>query len=505
MKREEFLKNHQIYHLGVLPTEQPHPLTKGLSELAKEDLAQAVTTLKKVDLQALAQLETYAPLIEKMRQDVQEVLRQGGRIFLCGCGATGRLSLLGEFLWREKNNSDQAKAFMAGGDVALVHSLEGFEDYPEFGARHLKQMGFTENDLLIASTEGGETPYVIGATEAASQISKHKPYFLYCNPDRILKEKVERSRRVIENPEIQKICLFVGPMALSGSTRMQASTVLQLAIGCALIEVDQPVESLLKEFSDLVKKTSFDFLPEFIKEEKNTYAQGDSIIYCPHDFAITVFTDTTERSPTFSLPSFENDNYKGQTPSLCYISIPEATQADQAWKKLLLRDPIALDWVEIDKQTTNEYLHSFDFSQKAIDKRQSRIKGQQFAFEISHEKRAITLSFKNQKASIPVSTDRSLFLHTLLKLILNTHSTLMMGLMGRYQSNIMTWVTATNAKLIDRSARYIQTLLEESGQSRDYLEVVNRIYDCQPQLSAGECIVIKVTDSFKNSPKPQEL
>ena len=46
---------------------------------------------------------------------------------------------------------------MAGGDVALVHSLEGFEDFPDFGARHLVELGFGPNDLLIGSTEGGET------------------------------------------------------------------------------------------------------------------------------------------------------------------------------------------------------------------------------------------------------------------------------------------------------------------------------------------------------------
>ena len=47
------------------------------------------------------------------------------------------------------------QSFMAGGDIALVHSLEGFEDYPEYGARHLRQLGFSENDLFIGVTEGG--------------------------------------------------------------------------------------------------------------------------------------------------------------------------------------------------------------------------------------------------------------------------------------------------------------------------------------------------------------
>lgn len=43
---------------------------------------------------------------------------------------------------------------MAGGDVALIKSVEDFEDHPEFAVQHMKDLGFTENDLLLASTEG---------------------------------------------------------------------------------------------------------------------------------------------------------------------------------------------------------------------------------------------------------------------------------------------------------------------------------------------------------------
>jgi len=84
----------------------------------------------------------------------------------------------------------------------------------------MKDIKFSENDLLIASTEGGETPWVIGATEYASSFSKRKPWILYCNPDEILVKLVERSRKMIENPNIQKINMTVGNMAITGSTRM---------------------------------------------------------------------------------------------------------------------------------------------------------------------------------------------------------------------------------------------------------------------------------------------
>jgi N-acetylmuramic acid 6-phosphate etherase len=46
----------------------------------------------------------------------------------------------------------------------------------------------------------------------------------------------------------------------------------------------------------------------------------------------------------------------------------------------------------------------------------------------------------------------------LLKIILNTHSTIVMARMGKVLSNFMTWVRPSNNKLIDRAIRYITYL-----------------------------------------------
>ena len=43
---------------------------------------------------------------------------------------------------------------MAGGDAALVRSIERFEDYPEYGARQLRELGFRDGDLMVATTRG---------------------------------------------------------------------------------------------------------------------------------------------------------------------------------------------------------------------------------------------------------------------------------------------------------------------------------------------------------------
>ena len=131
---------------------------------------------------------------------------------------------------------------MAGGDFALVKSVENFEDFPEYGIRHLLDLGFKEGDLLIAITEGGETPYVIGTVHGALQHSKVNPWFVFCNPTELLTQTVERSREILTNSRVKTMCLPVGPMALSGSTRLQAATAQMFAVGSALLQDFNSIE-----------------------------------------------------------------------------------------------------------------------------------------------------------------------------------------------------------------------------------------------------------------------
>src|SRR4029450_10380498 len=83
------------------------------------------------------------------------------------------------------------------------------------------------------------------------------------------------------------------------------------------------------------------------------------------DYAITVFTDTTERAPTFNLAPFDNPEHLPPRHSLTYLMIPSAGSAEESWRQLLARDPRPLEWPEIHAKTTKDYLLSFDFSRQA--------------------------------------------------------------------------------------------------------------------------------------------
>jgi N-acetylmuramic acid 6-phosphate etherase len=491
----EFLRVARSYQLGELPTEQPHPRTRTLSRWAREDLHRAISVLQQVDLQALELLAGHAAGIDRLTRAVDRTLERGKRIFLCGCGATGRLSLTLESLWRARGaDGDRVRAFMAGGDVALVHSLEDFEDHPEFGARHLEQIGFTDGDLLIASTEGGETPFVIGATEQAARISSNRPHFLYCNPEVELTRRVKRFRRVRENPRIRTLCLYVGPMALAGSTRMQASTALELALGIALLHPRGPARTWIDRFRQRTRAADFSFLAPFIEQEAGAYGAGRHVIYRVRDFGITVFTDTTERSPTFSLVPFDRLDGHPVLRSLCYVLLDDARDPDEAWRRLLRRPPDSLDWRDVDLRTAESYLRGFDFSARA-----QLGCGPYHEFRIARVSDAVRFRLEALAHDLPLDGAPPLFQHLLLKQLLNAHSTLVMGRLGRYQGNLMTWVTPTNRKLIDRATRYVRHLLADAGRpAASYEQVVHRLFVEMQATPPGESVVLRTVRSLSN-------
>ncbi len=509
-KAKMFLARSHDFRLGILPTESPHPLTHNLSDLAKNNLPEAITILRDVELTALQLIKPKHHLIEEMSDRIDATLSAGNRVFFCGCGATGRLSLTIETLWHEalsKQSSEtvfkpeQVVSFMAGGDFALVRSIENFEDFPEYGARQLTDLGFGPDDLLIATTEGGETPFVIGATEAAAQISSRSPYFLYCNPDDLLKKHVPRSQRVIENPKINKINLTVGPMALCGSTRLQATTVLTLAAGSALLQSLTSTSTLeiIAEFEQTLLATPLEKLADFIKLEAALYQAGDFLVHNSEAYAITVLTDLTERSPTFSLQPFENHVYRDTTMAWTYFFDPLCESAQESWRKILRRAPRALDWDGFREKFGLGALYGFDFSKSTITYREKHIEDRVLShFRIARLESQRLLAFSLGGLHAEFSLPKSLLVeHLLVKIMMNISSTLVMGRMGRFEGNLMLWVKASNMKLIDRSIRFVQILVKKHGlESLTYEDVAFCLFETLETLPANEPIVMKTAENL---------
>jgi len=385
-RSEDFLKISDQFQLGVLTTESSHPVTANLSEVAKRDVSAALGLLFEVDSDVLRKYEEFGASGRAVgiAEAVLQSLRAGGKLFFTGCGSTGRLSIQLVSIWRDfwqrqrarglkcspapEDFEHRAFAVMAGGDFALIKAVEGFEDFTQFGKKQIGDLGVSAKDVVFAITEGGETSFVIGTAWRGVEVGA-KVFFVYNNPDDILCRHVTRSREVIEEPRIEKINLTTGPMGITGSTRMQATTselavlltVLEMVLRklmqelepkgpCALPAEDVPAKFLagLRELHATLKSGQvLGQLAKLTCMEEEVYRAGHKNNYFADRFGIDMLTDTTERSPTYCTPPFRKFDDTTATESWAFLFVPQA-ETPAAWERIIKRQPQCVEWSETD-------------------------------------------------------------------------------------------------------------------------------------------------------------
>lgn len=388
----DYVQNKTQFQLHTLLTEQRHPETWNLSEVVREDCTAGLEMLFKVDqdiVDKLDQLSQNPNTLETAVEAVKTAILSGNKIYIYGCGATGRLAKQMEStfwrpFWQKTKNQnriwerlknhlkddieERLIGEMTGGDRALISSLEGFEDLQLIGELQLKEHKVKKGDVVICVTEGGETSSVIGTILSAldqwkqssgymPEKSKNKLFFIYNNPDDRLMP-FTRSRKVLTEKGITKINLTTGSQAISGSTRMQATTIetfvighiIQTAIDRSLreflskkemsklgFEEKTELKTRLREFENILKqvKRATAEIAKLTQMESKTYESGHFSTYFACDGLITVFIDSTERSPTFRLYPLDTVNQKERRS---WIQVWTAAPGlEKAWNAFLQR------------------------------------------------------------------------------------------------------------------------------------------------------------------------
>ena len=388
----DYVKDKAQFQLHTLLTEQRHPKTWNLSERLHQDVTEGLKMLFSVDADIAARIEqlvSESEALEPLAAALERAILEKKRIYIYGCGATGRLAKQMESsfwrpFWRRikadrktwgelrphlsPTIEDDLSGEMTGADRALISSLEGFEDLPLIGRLQLADHGIRRGDVVVCVTEGGETSSVIGTILAALDLWKdngvYDPakvrsslFFVYNNPDERL-VPFTRSRRVISEPGITKINLTTGPQAITGSTRMQATTIETFVIGCALEEAvervlggllspremeragfhkDITLSQRLQEFSSILEevKKNIPAIASLTRLESDTYSAGHFSTYLADQALITVFIDNTERSPTFRLFPLDTIN-EARRKSWIQVWTP-AANLEEAWNSFLGR------------------------------------------------------------------------------------------------------------------------------------------------------------------------
>ena len=143
-----------------------------------------------------------------------------GRLIYIGAGTSGRLGVLDASECPPTFNTPKGmvQGLIAGGDYALRNAVEHSEDIEKNGELDLKEIQFSNNDVLVGIASSGRTPYVIGALKYAQSIGA-KTISLACNKDSLISEYSDVQIEVI-----------VGPEAVTGSTRMKAGTAQKMVL-----------------------------------------------------------------------------------------------------------------------------------------------------------------------------------------------------------------------------------------------------------------------------------
>jgi N-acetylmuramic acid 6-phosphate etherase len=380
-RADEFLRDAGEFHLGKLVTEGAHPRSRDLSQVASGDAAAGLALLFDIDRDVVDAFDRWSrsDQPEELRDLALAALDRGGRLFFTGCGATGRLSIQLDSVWRtfwqDRRDAghrepapddweDRTRSVMAGGDYALIKSVEGFEDFAPFGRKQIADLGVSKGDMVFAVTEGGETSFVIGTAweglEKGATVA-----FVYNNPDEVLRTHVRRSREVLDEPAILKVNLTTGPMAITGSTRMQATSIQLLALLTILemtlrdllakaeasppglgASADVPAQmraGLEALHAEMASESFRRDLARVLTAEENVYRAGARTSYLADALAVDVLTDTTERSPTFCTPSFRKWDDGAASDSWAFLFTPTPATAE-AWRRLLRREPQTIEW-----------------------------------------------------------------------------------------------------------------------------------------------------------------
>jgi N-acetylmuramic acid 6-phosphate etherase len=624
----DFIKNRSQFFQAQLTTERRHSKTLNFSQIAQEDLESALRQLLSVEEdieKKLVELSQSPETLLKMVGAIETAILEGNRIYIYGSGASGRLALQMECaFWRpfweriksthklsdrlhflkEDPIEDRLIGEITGGDRALLGSLDSLEDLLLMGWLQLQERGIKRGDVVICLSEGGETPAVIGTLQAALDLWKSAPsfqskeasqklFFIYNNPDDEL-YLFDRSRNILEEPGITKVNLTTGPQGITGSTRLQASTINTLVLGhilqAALFRclerglskkemarigfADEFVlPDQLTEYSSLLREidTHLSQMADYVRLETEVYSGGGFATFFGQKGFIPVLNSISGQAPDFHLAPLDSvESHKRKSKTQLWTG---ASGSQAAWEAVLGRpfrgltpavyqkpiadvvaDPYLKDAArECLKKTGSDQAFLYDFSMSADhliltgpsvgdlgvcvlispeeptpEKERSDIARFMRIFREDNRHLAILWiangperKFEKTIQSLYRSSDIQLdvFLpvhissrndplginqQVALKLLLDTHSTAVMGRLGKITGNYSTHLCPANFKLLGRSTHILQSLVNDTLKSPRWVER----YGIGSPITFGEANAILLANRdelLKNKSRTEQI
>ncbi len=222
--------------LASLVTESRNPLTTDIDILPVKEM---LVLMNREDQKVAPAVEKEIPYIAEAVKIIAHAFKNGGRLVYAGAGTSGRLGVLdaAECPPTFGVPNGMVVGLIAGGIEALYQAVEGFEDFPENGAKDVASIDLNEKDVLCGIAASKRTPYVLGAIEEAKKRGA-KTLAVVCNPREQLQFEVDVA-----------ICPVPGPEVVMGSTRLKAGSaqkmVLNMLTTASMIQLGKVYENMM--------------------------------------------------------------------------------------------------------------------------------------------------------------------------------------------------------------------------------------------------------------------
>ena len=200
-----------------MSTERSSPRYSSIDDWDAEDIAE---TIVESQFAAVAAVYAVRKQIASAAVAMQARLEDRGRLIYAGAGTSGRLAvqdgaeLAPTFGWPD----DRLLLIIAGGEEALLRSVEGAEDDAEGGTRLIAQHAVTAQDVLIAVAASGATRFTLACLREAKRCGALTLGIANNGASPILDEA--------DHP----IFLDTGSEPIAGSTRLKAGTAQKVAL-----------------------------------------------------------------------------------------------------------------------------------------------------------------------------------------------------------------------------------------------------------------------------------
>ncbi|TDT70557.1 N-acetylmuramic acid 6-phosphate etherase [Hypnocyclicus thermotrophus] len=232
----------------------------------KASSLEIVEMMNEEDKKIAFEVEKSKNIIAKAINEVTDIIKNGGRMVYIGSGTSGKLAVIdaSECPPTFGINDNTIIALISGGREAISYWKEETEDNRELAINDLREIGFSNRDVLIAVSASGNTPYAIEGIKFANQIGA-KTLSIFCNKNGKMKE--------ISNIPI---LIDVGPEVIAGSTRLKAGTAQKMVLNMlstgVMIKLGYVYSNLMinvKPINKKLKERVVDMVNIVTNEDKN--------------------------------------------------------------------------------------------------------------------------------------------------------------------------------------------------------------------------------------------